>query len=793
MKMKMWKKSGVGVVILCASILGGNIAKAEQGKLNVSPNIAGVCGIDSTVTRETGQHDYFDDDDVNVSGVPIHSNGAFTDANDIFGLPVDYVTLNRRSDSDNAPFNFKFIYNETTIEPATNSLKFSFPDTNFEFGSQPIIFKSNNLKYGKRVDIRNAIANNSGVVEMNDLPAGIYTDSIPYASGSLSIGTELLAELTDDNLVNLSDFAVLANNWGKTGQGLAGDISGPLGVPDGNVDGYDLAAFANDYLKPLPAGNPPPDPNLILWLTLDENGSVSNCADNSNHNNIGYPRNFSAGDSNIPGVIGTADYFAEGYISKYCNWIDVGRKLWTLCPKGDLFRDFSPGGGYGMWVSVVKDGSTYHAFYNDASESVGILHAISTDKINWTFDLSYRPVVKPSDVNGMNYMYVPQVWKEGDTWNMLVTAWHYVQGVPSSANGEIYYFKSTEGPTSGWTLQNNGRPVIAHAPGPAWNDSSVRFDAGAVIKEGSTYHCMVTTYPTNGSGIRDIGCYTSTDLITWTEAANNPVFNATSSAQMDYCPSIFKYGSDYYLLTSYQENRNNIYRHSFRLYKDSISPEFQVADRIFVKEVMLSDVENLNNGYTKLDVPFVLTDDINRNNFPDNQLYCYYSTIGKGVGLMYENDINAAVAPNDLSSLQIPAKVSFCCWINSWYDDDYQTILSKGWNESPWKLLTNPWGNLYFRLNNATSLTGHKNVCDGQWHFVTATYDQTAASDNMKIYVDGMLDAKRNYNAVLVYDNSPLFVGRCNTEDNWNGLIDNFMIFNRVLTSDEILSMYLMH
>jgi hypothetical protein len=63
----------------------------------------------------------------------------------------------------------------------------------------------------------------------------------------------------------------------------------------------------------------------------------------------------------------------------------------------------------------------------------------------------------------------------------------------------------------------------------------------------------------------------------------------------------------------------------------------------------------------------------------------------------------------------------------------------------------------------------------------------------MKIYVDGMLDAKRNYNAVLVYDNSPLFVGRCNTEDNWNGLIDNFMIFNRVLTSDEILSMYLMH
>ena len=78
-------------------------------------------------------------------------------------------------------------------------------------------------------------------------------DVTPYGDGSLTIGTRLLADIKneEDGLVNLDDFAVLANEWGKSDVNSIADISGPNGIPDKNVDFYDLDAFAADYLKDI--------------------------------------------------------------------------------------------------------------------------------------------------------------------------------------------------------------------------------------------------------------------------------------------------------------------------------------------------------------------------------------------------------------------------------------------------------------------------------------------------------------------------------------------------------------
>jgi len=62
---------------------------------------------------------------------------------------------------------------------------------------------------------------------------------LPYPLGDLNASGE----------VNWEDFAILALDWGKTSGTYTGDISGPSGAMDGNVNLYDLRAFSEDWLQ----------------------------------------------------------------------------------------------------------------------------------------------------------------------------------------------------------------------------------------------------------------------------------------------------------------------------------------------------------------------------------------------------------------------------------------------------------------------------------------------------------------------------------------------------------------
>jgi hypothetical protein len=164
-----------------------------------------------------------------------------------------------RTEDSTTPYHIELGFEGTLSSNQSNWLEFDFYNNkigDYDFGDKNIIFDSNDLKYGKRVNVRNVINNqtdpNKGRVDMNDVPAKLspgYNQWVPYASGTLIIGTEPLAELTKDDLVDMKDFSVIANDWGKTGTNLAGDIYGPLGIPDGKVDFYDLMAFGSDWLQ----------------------------------------------------------------------------------------------------------------------------------------------------------------------------------------------------------------------------------------------------------------------------------------------------------------------------------------------------------------------------------------------------------------------------------------------------------------------------------------------------------------------------------------------------------------
>jgi hypothetical protein len=146
-------------------------------------------------------------------------------------------------------FNIKLIYRGNPNSPLSNHLQFSFPSyPDYLFGDKPILFESDRLPFGPVVDVRRAIAQNGGIVQLKDLPAGNYSPGTPYGSGILTIGTRLLADLNDANRVDNKDFSILGGDWQKP-QGIhTGDIVGPNGIPDGYVDGRDLGAFCDDWL-----------------------------------------------------------------------------------------------------------------------------------------------------------------------------------------------------------------------------------------------------------------------------------------------------------------------------------------------------------------------------------------------------------------------------------------------------------------------------------------------------------------------------------------------------------------
>ena len=61
------------------------------------------------------------------------------------------------------------------------------------------------------------------------------------------------SDFDQNGKVDLNDFSHLARDWGKNGTSgeFIGDITGPLGLPDGKVDGFDLERYVRDYLKDI--------------------------------------------------------------------------------------------------------------------------------------------------------------------------------------------------------------------------------------------------------------------------------------------------------------------------------------------------------------------------------------------------------------------------------------------------------------------------------------------------------------------------------------------------------------
>ena len=79
------------------------------------------------------------------------------------------------------------------------------------------------------------------------------------------------------------------------------------------------------------------------------------------------------------------------------------------------------------------------------------------------------------------------------------------------------------------------------------------------------------------------------------------------------------------------------------------------------------------------------------------------------------------------------------------------------------------------------------------WHLLTITYDLTISTNNHSFYFDGVLVASGGWPSSFVFSNGELRFG---IQDNssyfqpFSGLIDDATVYNRILTQEEITSLY---
>lgn len=74
----------------------------------------------------------------------------------------------------------------------------------------------------------------------------------------------------------------------------------------------------------------------------------------------------------------------------------------------------------------------------------------------------------------------------------------------------------------------------------------------------------------------------------------------------------------------------------------------------------------------------------------------------------------------------------------------------------------------------------------GQWHHVAMTYDSNLSHDNVHFYIDGLPYRTITETGKILMGNNPILIGRTGSQADGDVLIDNFAIYSRALTLDEI-------
>jgi len=503
------------------------------------------------------------------------------------------------------------------------------------------------------------------------------------------------------------------------------------------------------------------DSNYVLVQHLNETSGIH--YDSTSYDNDG---TCSGGvNQSAIGIIDGADRFDGINDDIDCGGdrsLDITRYNETVLWLKSDYNPVLPFAHFGTsWYNGSND---YHHYYGGPG---GVCHATSLDGINWTIDTANNPVLAPSS----GFADCVMAWKE-TSWHMLYRSNEWGDGV------EIGLANSTDGLV--WTKDPNN-PVLNATVGtwdagglPSWG-----IDPWGVIKVGSTYYLW---YNTVGASPRKTGLATSTNLVNWTKDVNNPIFEGNR-----YCTFPFKYNGSYYMLVPHfpgAEWATTPWGHQMELYRDS-NPTFYPDDREYLGVVITGgETGDWDQGY--LDTPTVLTNDIYRDTYPDENIWMYYTgrsvvptaawRTGLAIGVLDDLPLMPEIDELEtFSEMTLEASVKFDSLSGSQIfaskANAYQIGLHQG--EFFWALKgTSP-------LDWAFNKIGFSPSAD-TWYNVVLSYDKEAVSNNVKFYVQGANSYQVNETGSISLSASNFTIGNSETGAIYpfNGSIDEVRISN---------------
>lgn len=176
-------------------------------------------------------------------------------------------------------------------------------------------------------------------------------------------------------------------------------------------------------------------------------------------------------------------------------------------------------------VSIIKFGASDYRMWHEAvnlSFTVAqVAYATSTDGTSWTKQGSVFTATETwenDEVCPDTVMY--------DEYDHIFKMWYH--GGFNSSPRKIGLAYSNDGLT--WTRQNSSLPVLSTGSAGAWDEHGVA-DA-CVLRLGQSDYRMWYKAD-NNSGVINVGYATSTDGISWTKYASNPVFSYGAGGQWD--------------------------------------------------------------------------------------------------------------------------------------------------------------------------------------------------------------------------------------------------------------------
>jgi len=93
------------------------------------------------------------------------------------------------------------------------------------------------------------------------------------------------------------------------------------------------------------------------------------------------------------------------------------------------------------------------------------------------------------------------------------------------------------------------------------------------------------------------------------------------------------------------------------------------------------------------------------------------------------------------------------------------------------------------------TLTSSSAITDTNWHHTVITFDNAILTENFNLYLDSILETSRTEHKLPVDFNNNFYIGKRYPENDsfFNGIIDEFRIYNHSLTGQQIANNYLLN